>query len=188
MSTAGAPGSESAGAVLPYTFLEDTDMEEALMKKSVWLLLATGAVLASLALAACGGDDGYNGGGSRAPAATTAGGGEQTPAVTPGDGNDVTPPPGGGGTKVDIRTENFAFVPREVTVPAGEPVTFEFSNGDSVPHTFTLYLDEGFTQALSGGSATEANPEITVAFVDPGKYYFRCEVHPSRMRGELTAR
>jgi len=93
----------------------------------------------------------------------------------------------GGGASIDVLTQNFAFDPAEITVPAGEPVTFNFTNADSVPHTFTLYLDEEFTEAIDGGSATESNPKITVAFVAPGEYYFRCEIHPTQMQGELKA-
>jgi plastocyanin len=159
------------------------------MKKNVWLFLLAGALLAALAFTACGDDDDTSG--DRTPAATTAGAdaGDETPAATTAGsgGNDQTPPAAGGGTSIDVRTQNFAFDPAEITVPAGEPVTFNFTNADSFPHTFTLYLDEGFTQALAGGSATEASPEITVAFADPGDYYFRCEIHPTQMQGELTA-
>lgn len=144
----------------------------------------------SFGLIACGDDDDDDTGGDQTAAATTTApdGGDETPAATsPGAGNDDTPAPGGSSTSVDVKTENFAFNPDEITVPAGEPITFNFTNADSSPHTFTLYVDEEFTQAIDGGSATESAPQITVAFVAPGEYYFRCKVHPSQMQGELTA-
>jgi plastocyanin len=151
-------------------------------------LLVLAAV--SFGLIACGDDDDEDTGGDQTLAATTAApdGGDETPAATsPGAGNDNTPPAAGGGNSVDVKTEGFAFNPTEITVPAGEPITFNFTNADSAPHTFTLYVDEKFTQAIDGGSASEDTPEITVAFVAPGEYYFRCEVHPSQMQGELVA-
>lgn len=132
---------------------------------------------ASFGLIACGDDEDDDTGGDQTAAATTA---------AP-DGGDETPAAAGGGNSVDVKTEDFAFNPTEITVPAGEPITFNFTNADSAPHTFTLYVDEEFTQALNGGSATESAPQITVAFVAPGGYYFRCEIHPLQMQGELTA-
>ena len=161
------------------------------MKKSVRLFLVAGALLGALAFTACGDDDDGEAGGGQTAAATSAAPdqGDETPAATsPGSaGNDETPPAGGGGNSVDVTTENFAFDPSEITVPAGEPITFNFTNKDSVSHTFTLYVDEEFTQAIDGGSASKDTPEVTVAFVAPGAYYFRCEIHPQQMQGELLA-
>lgn len=161
------------------------------MKKSVWLFLLAGALLGALAFTACGDDDDDDAGSDQTPAATSAAPdeGDETPAASSpaAADNDETPPAGGGGNSVDVKTENFAFDPSEITVPAGEPITFNFTNADSVSHTFTLYVDEEFTQAIEGGSATRDTPEITVAFVAPGAYFFRCEIHPEQMQGELTA-
>jgi len=160
------------------------------MKKNVWLFMLAGALLAALAFTACGDDDDDTSGDQTAAATTAAADADdETPAATTAGsgGNDQTPPVAGGGASIDVLTQNFAFDPAEITVPAGEPVTFNFTNADSVPHTFTLYLDEEFTEAIDGGSATESNPKITVAFVAPGEYYFRCEIHPTQMQGELKA-
>jgi plastocyanin len=141
------------------------------------------AVVIGAGLVACGDDDDDTGG-DGSPAATES----PAAATSPGtDGNDETPPATGADNVVDVKTENFAFDPAEITVPAGEPVTFRFTNADSVSHTFTLYTDEEFENPIGGGSATEQEPEITVSFVDPGEYYFRCELHPSQMQGELKA-
>lgn len=161
------------------------------MKKTVWLFLLAAALLGALAFTACGDDDdddsGANGDQTAAPTSAAPDEGTETPAATGSADNDETPPAAGGGNSVDVTTENFAFDPSEITVPAGEPITFNFTNADSVSHTFTLYVDEEFTQAIDGGSADKDTPQITVAFVDPGDYYFRCEIHPQQMQGELTA-
>ncbi len=146
------------------------------------LILAVVAM--SAGAVACGDDDddaGSNGGSAtitRSPAAATS----------PGSaGNDETPPAAGGGNVVNVKAEDFAFDPAEITVPAAEPITFKFTNADSVSHTFTLYTDEAFKQPISGGSATAEEPQVTVSFVAPGEYYFRCENHPARMQGKLEA-
>lgn len=148
------------------------------------LVVLVGAVL-TVALVACGDDDDDNGNGEGTPAATDDGDQSPSPTRTVSEGNDFTPQPAE--NQVNVTTRNFAFDPPEISVPAGEPVTFNFTNEDSVPHTFTLYLDEDYTQAIDGGSADADTPEISVSFVDPGEYYFRCEVHPGQMQGELTA-
>lgn len=140
------------------------------------------AVVIGAGLVACGDDDDDTGG-DGSPTATES----PAAATSPGtSGNDETPPAAGGNV-VDVKAENFAFDPAEITVPAGEPVTFRFTNADSVSHTFTLYTDEAFENPIGGGSATVQEPEITVSFIDPGEYYFRCELHPSQMQGELKA-
>lgn len=148
------------------------------------VLVFFAAAVLTLGVVACGDDDDDGGNGGQPTQEAT-----RTPAAatSPGSaGNDNTPPPGGSSTSVEVTTENFAFNPSEITVPAGEPITFNFTNADTAPHTFTLYLDEGFTQAIPGGSASADTPEITVSFVDPGQYFFRCEIH-NQMQGELTA-
>ena len=141
-------------------------------------------VAMSAGAVACGDDDdnsGSNGGSATATRTSAA-------ATSPGSaGNDETPPAAGSGNVVNVKTENFAFDPAQITVPAGEPVTFKLTNADSVSHTFTLYTDEAFKQPISGGSATVQEPEFTVSFVEPGEYYFRCEIHPGQMQGELKA-
>lgn len=148
------------------------------------LVALAGAAL-TMGVVACGDDDDdgdTNGGGPTQEATRTP-----AAATSPGSaGNDITPPPNAG-NEVDVTAENFAFDPAEITVPAGEPVTFNFTNADSVPHTFTLYTDEEFESPIGGGSANGETPEITVTFVAAGKYYFRCEIHSSQMQGELTA-
>jgi plastocyanin len=152
------------------------------------VVLLVAAVL-TLGLVACGDDDDDDSDGVTAAATAPATDGEgETAAATPGSaGNEFTPPPGGSTISVDVTAEDFAFDPSEITVPAGEPVTFRFTNAGAAPHTFTLYLDEEFEDSIANGTATTDEPEITVSFVDPGEYYFRCEVHPNEMQGVLTA-
>lgn len=156
------------------------------MNKRSWMLLAALGLLA-LFMAGCGGDDrdkdSAPGGTGAVPSATPV---RTTEFSTPGAA-DVTGSPVSG-SSFSVVTRNFAFSPPELTVPAGEPVTFNFSNQDAVPHTFTLYLDKAYTQAIPGGSATEHAPQISITFPSPGEYYFRCEVHPATMQGVLIAR
>src|SRR5688572_30195875 len=98
------------------------------MTRLLALLLACMAL--ALVAAGCGDDDDDDGGGGGA--ATT-----EEPADTGGDdgggGDDDDGGGGGGGTEVSMA--DIAFDPAEVTVSAGDTVTW--TNNDSVGHDVT---------------------------------------------------
>jgi plastocyanin len=170
--------------------VDSREKEAILMSFARFFLVLLSAAALTLGLVACGDDDDGEGNGGTATATTPPAQDDgETPVATtsaPQD-NDETPPAAGGGTTVDVTAQNTAFSPDQITVPSGEPVTFRFTNEDSIPHTFTLYTDEAFEQPISGGNADAEQPQITIAFVAPGEYYFRCEVHPDQMQGTVTA-
>ena len=130
--------------------------------------------LAGLALAAvaCGDDDDDDDGGN----------GDGATATADGSGD------GGGDSEVDLVLEGFAFAPSQFTVGAGEDVVINLENRDSAPHTFTVYLDNAFSEMqgttvpLDAGASDEAHGTF-----DAGTYFFRCEVHPATMMGQFTA-
>ena len=131
-------------------------------------LLAAAGLLAGLA--ACGGNDGGGNG--------------------DGGGANATPTPGPGPLHA-VRAADFAFQPNEFEVPAGVSVQFVYTNVGSADHTFTIYEDAAYTVKLPGGEAGgPATPtdEARVTFPRAGTYYFRCEFHPTEMRGQIVAR
>ena len=78
-----------------------------------------------------------------------------------------------------VSINGFKFVPADVTVNAGDTVVW--TNQDNVPHTVessdgTLKSDE-----LSKGDTYKH------AFTKPGKYEYKCGIHPS-MHGSVTVR
>ena len=90
---------------------------------------------------------------------------------------------GGGGDPGanEVFMQAIAFNPMEITIQAGESVTW--TNQDIVPHTATSGnpgdADFGaiFRSALLGQSGA-----FTHAFEDAGEFVYFCEVHPGMMR------
>jgi plastocyanin len=130
-------------------------------------------ILACLALglvtAGCGGDDdsGGDGGGSsksEQPADTGAG--------------------GGGGAQVSMK--DIQFSPSELSVKAGEAITF--TNDESIPHDVhkTSGPGEDFASGPSGGMQEGDTFELTLD--KPGKYEYVCDVHAPGMAGTITVK
>jgi plastocyanin len=141
--------------------------------------LATLVLISGLAFSACGGDDDDDGG---APTQVASGTGSAVSATaTQG---------GGGATFVEVDAADFSFSPGAVTAEAGVDLTFAIANTGSATHTFTLYGDSDYSEAVEGGdsgnivSGTVGEFNLTL---DEGEYFFRCEIHPSQMEGTLTA-
>jgi plastocyanin len=129
-------------------------------------LLAAAALLA-LGAAACGGDDDDG---------------------DDGDSAAATQPAGDGG--VTVTATDFSFSPAEVEATAGEALSLTLQNDGSAPHTLTVYSDEEYTTEVAGADTGQVNGgesgDFEVTFDAAGDYYFRCEVHPSQMQGEIV--
>ena len=85
--------------------------------------------------------------------------------------------------------DDQAFVPSSLDVPAGEPLVVAFENDDdAVPHNVAIYTDDSAAQSLFVGDLVDGPATVTydVPALDPGVYYFRCDVHP-QMDGTLEA-
>ena len=160
------------------------------------LVMAVVLGLGALAFSACGGDDDNNdNGGGSTPQTTRATGSPTRAAASPTAASGTTPvaetpvSAGGGATSVTITAKDFSFDPDEAEVNAGEAVTFTLKNEGSAPHTLTFYSDEDFTQAIDGATTERvsagSSDEFTTTFATAGEVYFRCEVHPTQMKGEV---
>lgn len=79
-----------------------------------------------------------------------------------GDGEKASPP-----ASIEVDMKDFEFLPKEVTVKAGDSVTF--TNGDKAPHTAE---GEAFdTDRLDRGQSKR------IAFDKPGTYEYFCDFH-----------
>ena len=67
---------------------------------------------------------------------------------------------------------NLVFEPNEITISAGETVTF--TNGDLPPHNMVV---EGFPELSHPDLAFVGGESFTVTFDEPGDYEFQCEPH-----------
>ena len=134
-----------------------------------WLALLLACMALALVAAGCGDDDDDDGGGGGA--ATTeepAGGGDDD-----GGGGG-----GGGGGGAEVSEEDIAFNPAEVTVGAGDTVTW--TNNDSVDHDVTA---DSFSSGDPGGMAPGDTFEHT--FEEAGTFDYVCTVHPG-MEGSVV--
>src|SRR5690606_4222617 len=119
-------------------------------------------------------DSGYSG------EATLVDNGDGTTTVTvtisKGAGSETASPESGGMTDeagtYEVMIADFAYSPAELTIKAGESVTF--TNQDSAPHTATAReRDVLQTGRLDQGES------VTVTFDTPGTYEYFCEFHPN---------
>jgi plastocyanin len=119
------------------------------------------------------------------PSATPA-----TPSAAPGgacapDDVGITAPPGAATT---------GFENTNVGAPGGKPFGICFDNKDSTIHNVAIFKSE--SDASAGGKALftgevvqgPTQVEYTVDSLQPGGYFFRCDVHPGTMTGTLTVK
>jgi len=98
---------------------------------------------------------------------------------------------GGGGTvSINLVALNIAFDQSTITVLAGAHVVMVFDNQDAgVIHNFSLYTDSSAKTKLFAGDFVTGPKKITYTFdapSTPGRYFFRCDVHPTAMFGTFV--
>lgn len=81
------------------------------------------------------------------------------------------------GPRVSI--DNFSFSPAEITVSAGQTVTWV--NHDDVPHTVTAN-DKAFAS-----KALDTDDSFSQTFTQPGTYPYYCAVH-THMTGQVIVK
>lgn len=109
-------------------------------------------------------------------------------------GSDSTDGGNGGGATVAvvdgavaITADNLEFDASTIEAPAGEAFTITFTNAESQPHNVAVYTEEGGDEIVVGDIITgpDETTEITVDALEPGTYYFQCDVHPD-MNGTIV--
>jgi plastocyanin len=112
------------------------------------------------------------------------GGGEPPP--TSGAPPPSSGPPSTGGASVTA--QGLQFTPTEISLPASQASTITFDNQDSgVQHNIDIFSDSGYTTSVWKGDLVTgvATVDYDVPALDPGTYYFRCDVHTT-MTGTVT--
>ncbi len=103
------------------------------------------------------------------------------------------PTPAADSQQIDIAGKDSLFDLDEITVESGRQVVVVFDNQDeAIPHNWAFYESrdgaEGGEEAIAG-SPIVAGPvvqQIVFEAPEPGTFFFRCDVHPTTMTGELT--
>jgi plastocyanin len=131
-------------------------------------LIALIVACLALGLAACGGDDDSGGGSGGGGSSTGQSGGSSS----------------GGGTSVSM--ENIQFSPTDLTVKAGQTVTF--TNNESVPHDVHKESGPGgdFSSGPDGGM--QQGDTFKLKLDKPGTYKYVCHVHAPGMSGTITVK
>jgi plastocyanin len=132
-------------------------------------LLALILACLALGLAACGGDDDDGGGGG--------GGGAST---------NEQPAGGGSGGGVEVKMANIQFDPKDVTVKAGQTITF--TNDESVPHDVHKQSGPGDDFASGPDGGMQQGDTFELRLNKPGKYTYVCHVHAPGMAGTITVK
>ncbi|HET7472726.1 MAG TPA: cupredoxin domain-containing protein [Candidatus Limnocylindrales bacterium] len=100
-------------------------------------------------------------------------------------------PPAASGPAVDgptIVAKDLKFQTTSVEVKAGSNVTIHLDNQDSAPHNIAVYTDSGAGTAIAVGEVvTSTKSDLVVPALQPGSYFFRCDVHHD-MTGTIVAK
>jgi plastocyanin len=126
-----------------------------------WLALLLACLALGLVVAGCGDDDDDDGGGGN--------GAETTEQPADEGGGSGGAEAGGGGTEVSM--EDTSFQPGNVTVKAGDSVTW--TNNDSIGHDVTADdFESGEPGAMNEGDT------FAHTFDTAGTFDYVCSVHP----------
>ena len=106
-------------------------------------------------------------------------------------GTSAAKPPAPSGPAADgptIVAKDLKFQTASVEVKAGSNVTLHLDNEDSAPHNIAVYTDSSAATALAVGDiVTSTTSDVVVPALQPGSYFFRCDVHHD-MTGTIVAK
>ncbi len=93
-----------------------------------------------------------------------------------------------GPNQVKVVAKGIAFTTKTIAAPASQPFDLIFDNQDGgVPHNVAIYTDSSAATPLFVGTIV-TGPRVTtyhVPALQPGTYFFRCDVH-HQMTGTVT--
>jgi plastocyanin len=98
----------------------------------------------------------------------------------------LTVTPAGGGSS-EISAQGLAFSTDKLELPAG-PTSLTFDNKDTpgTSHNIGIYSDAGYTTEVFKGAVVSAAQSTTYHIdLQPGSYFFRCDIHVT-MKGTLV--
>jgi plastocyanin len=94
-------------------------------------------------------------------------------------------------TTAQLTAKNITFAPACLAAVAGRPFRLTFDNKEAVPHNVSIF--EGpdansrqvFTRPPFPGPRVET---YQIPALSRGSHFFRCDVHPNLMQGQLIVR
>ncbi len=97
---------------------------------------------------------------------------------------------GGGGGGLTVTAQALKFNTDEIDLSAGQPTTVTFDNQDAgVPHNIAIYNDSSLSETLFQGEQFPGieSREYPIPPLEPGTYYFQCDVHPTMNGSAVVA-
>jgi plastocyanin len=86
---------------------------------------------------------------------------------------------------ITLVASEMAFDQDAITVPADTAWTLQLVNEDDAPHNVAIYVDDSAGEGLFVGEPITASSTVyQVPALEPGTYFFRCDLHPD-MNGTL---
>lgn len=110
-----------------------------------------------------------------------------------GGGAVVTPQPSvaAGGTApaeggLVVVAKDIKFSPEQLTAPPG-PATITLRNEDGTLHNLHLFKGGDNKGESLGATQPQSGPSTSTldATLEPGTYFYQCDIHPSQMQGTL---
>lgn len=99
-----------------------------------------------------------------------------------------TPSAGGGSQKqLTITAKDFSFSADDLNVSKGDTIAITFKNMGSATHALSFFSDDAYKNPIAGADAANVSAGGTKTLTvtaDVGLYY-RCNIHPTQMKGEL---
>ncbi len=87
---------------------------------------------------------------------------------------------------VEISAADLEFDANVIEATAGEAFTVTFTNNEAVPHNFSVYAEEGGEAIARGPIIGEGEvDEVEIVALEPGEYYFVCDLH-TEMNGIIV--
>jgi plastocyanin len=80
---------------------------------------------------------------------------------------------------LQVKIDNFSFLPASATVPVGTKVTW--TNRDDMPHTVTS------TDKRIASPLLDTDQTFSYTFTAPGAYAYYCGIHP-KMTAQITVK
>ena len=98
--------------------------------------------------------------------------------------------PGGGGARVTVAAQSLQFDTGRIELPANAPSTIHFENNDpGIQHNIAIFTDSSLGTNLFRGEIVTgpAAVDYRIPPLEPGSYYFHCDVHPT-MSGAVVVK
>ena len=97
------------------------------------------------------------------------------------------PPPPPAEQSLTVVAKDVKFVPNSLSATAGGVLHLTLDNQDAgVPHDMVLYAPSGAVAGAIGMATGPAVQTMTVTLGAPGRYAFKCSVHPTTMNGSIA--